>query len=87
MRRIDFFKQISKITIENNNKKIKQLTISLLRINLLLLLLSTMILDYYLSTDILFYYNLGLTLLKLGISFFSYIAINYFAFSKIETEL
>lgn len=68
------------------NKRIEEISSLLLKQILLLALLSSMILSFYLKVDNLLCYNLGLTLLKISIIFYTSIQINQIAFKRILNE-
>ena len=73
--------------IKKIDKKILHIGSVGLKISLLILLISAMILSFYHSTEILFHYQIGLLLLKLGLIFSCFFVICILAFDKIVKDL
>lgn len=73
--------------LKNFDKKIIRITYVGLILCLLLALLSAMILSIYHNTYIIFQFDLGITLLKLSIIFFTGISIYSIAFNRILKDL
>ncbi len=73
--------------LATSDKRIRKLSGTLLKLSLLLSLSSTLILCFYISNCILFWYNIGLVLLKTSITIISSTIICYIAFSKMIEDV
>lgn len=73
--------------LKNTDKKILTITNCLLKICLLITLIASMILAFYSSTYILFWFDFGITLLKVSLTILSSTVICCIAFSQILSDI